>query len=209
VQRFQSNAEFLQGRFRNLCSTAIALGKQEHCIRKRPAGRIIGQSAIGYETGQCWPSDVKCLKQAVIRSGKCNYGTSREAVIDMDLVSLVLLAVMALIAGAMAFGLVHALRQSRRKESAGKEAAWQRELQEKQQREARNQQEKQRRQQQEQEEERQRETKKHQERQQRQQREQEWERKSARTHSPALQDEPRTSNIDSKIHLLGFDCFKF
>jgi hypothetical protein len=70
VQRFQSNAEFLQGRFRNLCSTAIAFGKQEHCIRKLPAGRIIGQSAIGYDAGQCWPSDVKCLKQAVIRSGK-------------------------------------------------------------------------------------------------------------------------------------------
>src|SRR5258708_24759436 len=65
MQRFQSSAEFLQGRFRNLCSTAIALGKQEHCIRKLPAGRIIGQSAIDYDARQCWPSDVKCFKQAV------------------------------------------------------------------------------------------------------------------------------------------------
>ena len=52
MQRFQSNAEFLQGRFRKLCRAAITLGKQEHCIRKLPAGRIIGQSAIGYDARQ-------------------------------------------------------------------------------------------------------------------------------------------------------------
>jgi hypothetical protein len=70
---FQSNAEFLQGRFRKLCSIAIALGKQEHCIRKLSPGRIFGQSANGYDARQSWPSDVKCLKQAVIRSGE-QYG---------------------------------------------------------------------------------------------------------------------------------------
>jgi hypothetical protein len=73
MRRFQSNAEFLQGCFRNLRSTAIVLDKQEHCIRKLPAGRIIGQSVIGYDARQCWPSDVKCLKQAVIRFGE-RYG---------------------------------------------------------------------------------------------------------------------------------------
>jgi hypothetical protein len=42
VRRLQSDAEFPQGRFCNLCGAAIVFNKQEHRIRKLPAGCVIG-----------------------------------------------------------------------------------------------------------------------------------------------------------------------
>ena len=47
----QSNAKFLKGGFCQFRSAAIALGKQEYCVRKFPARSIIGQSAYGDDPG--------------------------------------------------------------------------------------------------------------------------------------------------------------
>ncbi len=66
----QLDAEFLQSHFRDLCSTAVVLGKQENRIRKLPPRCVIGKPTIGDDGHQYWPSDVKRLEQAVKRSGK-------------------------------------------------------------------------------------------------------------------------------------------
>jgi hypothetical protein len=68
--RQQLDAEFLQSHFRDLCSAAVVLGKQENRIRKLPPRCVIGKPTIGDDGHQFWPSDVKRLEQAVKRSGK-------------------------------------------------------------------------------------------------------------------------------------------
>ena len=65
MRREQSDAEFLQGRFRYLCSAAIVLSKQQNRISKLPARSIIGKPAVGAERHHLRPSNVKCLEQAV------------------------------------------------------------------------------------------------------------------------------------------------
>jgi hypothetical protein len=62
VRRLQSDAEFPQGRFCNLCGAAIVFGKQEDRVCKLPACCVIGQPAIGYDARQCWPSNVERLE---------------------------------------------------------------------------------------------------------------------------------------------------
>jgi hypothetical protein len=62
VHRLQSDAEFPQGRFCNLCGATIVFSKQDDRVRKLPARCVTGQPAIGYDARHCWPSNVERLE---------------------------------------------------------------------------------------------------------------------------------------------------